>query len=105
MKTLIWMTATVGFAMTAPVQAQAPRDGERLFAMIDVNGDGKLDKIEIAKMMAMRAERRGDPSLNPPEKIDAFLKRADTNGDGAVDKAELGAMRGAMREGRPDAKN
>jgi hypothetical protein len=38
--------------------AQPPaHNGERMFAMMDANGDGKIDKDEIAKMMQMRAER------------------------------------------------
>lgn len=93
MKTTIWIVASLGLALPAVAVAQPPQDGGRVFERMDANGDGKLDKAEITKMMEMRAERRGDATLKSPEKIEAFIKRADANGDGAVDKAELQATR------------
>ncbi|MBB6425444.1 EF-hand domain-containing protein [Sphingopyxis sp. JAI128] len=95
MKTEILIAAAVALALPTLAAAQPPKDGGQMFAMIDANGDGLLDRDEISKMLEMRAERRGDASLKSPEKIDAFIKRADANGDGAVDKAELAAMRKA----------
>lgn len=88
------MMIAVPLALAAPaVHAQpAGLNGDRLFAMIDSNSDGKLDKDEVAKMMQMRAERMGDPSLASAEKVDAFMKRADANGDGVIDKAEMEAV-------------
>ena len=99
MKTALWIVASLGLALPAVVAAQ-PQGGGRMFERMDANGDGKLDKAEITKMMEMRAERRGDAALKSPEKIDAFIKRADANGDGAVDKAELQATR-KMRAAPP----
>lgn len=93
MKTAVLITASFALALPALAVAQPPQGGGRMFERMDANGDGKLDKAEITKMMEMRAERRGDATLKSPEKIDAFIKRADANGDGAIDKAELGAMR------------
>ncbi|WP_160328004.1 EF-hand domain-containing protein [Sphingopyxis sp. H115] len=95
MKTEILIAAAVALSIPTLAAAQQPKDGGRMFAMVDANGDGKLDKAEVTKMMEMRAERRGDATLKSPEKIDAFIKRADANGDGALDKSELAAMRKA----------
>lgn len=95
MKTAILIAASVALSLPTLTAAQQPKDGGRMFAMVDANGDGKLDRAEVTSMMEKRAERRGDASLKSPEKIDAFIKRADANGDGAVDKAELAAMRKA----------
>ena len=95
MKAEFYMAAAIGLAVPALAIAQPPKDGGRMFAMIDANGDGKLDKAEVTRMMVMRAERSGDASMKSPEKIDAFMKRADANSDGAVDKAELAALRQA----------
>lgn len=89
-------------ALIAPAAyAQPPHDGGRIFAMIDANGDGKLDKAEITKMAQMRAEKQGDPSLAAPEKIDIFFKHLDANGDGFVDKSEIEAMRSARASAPP----
>ena len=101
MKTVILIAASVGLALPMLAAAQPPQDGGRMFAMVDTNGDGKLDKAEVTKMMERRAERSGDASAASTENIDAFIKRADTNGDGAIDKAELDAMRKARAEPPP----
>ena len=93
MKRAILIVASLGLVLPALAAAQPPQGGGRMFVRMDANGDGKLDKAEITRMMEMRAERRGDATLKSPEKIDAFIKRADANGDGAVDKAEMQATR------------
>ena len=100
MKTLILIAAPLALSVPA-AQAQPPRDGGRIFAMIDTNGDGRLDKAEITKMAQMRAERQGDPSLAAPEKVDIFFKHLDANGDGFVEKTEIEAMRGARAPAPP----
>jgi hypothetical protein len=101
MKKLTMMAASIGLAMPAMAAAQPKPDDGRLFAMIDTNGDGKLDKAEVTKMAEMRAQAQGDPTLATPEKVDAFIKHVDTNGDGALDKAEIGAMRNARASAPP----
>ena len=70
MQKLTMIVAAFGVALPAMAAAQPPQDGGRIFAMIDTNGDGKLDKAEITKMAQMRAEKQGDPSLASPDKID-----------------------------------
>ncbi|WP_338425101.1 EF-hand domain-containing protein [Sphingopyxis kveilinensis] len=95
MKTWIWAIAATALAMPALATAQQPGGG-RMFAMLDADGNGKLDKAEVTRMMTMRADRSGDASMKSPEKIAAFMKRADSNGDGAIDQAELAAFRKAQ---------
>jgi Ca2+-binding EF-hand superfamily protein len=95
MKKWTMIATTLGLAIPAVGAAQPPQDGGRMFAMIDANGDGKLDKAEIAKMAEMRAQRQGDPTLASPEKVDAFFKHLDANGDGVIDKAEMAARQKA----------
>ena len=92
-----WTMIAASFALALPAAgaAQPPQDGGRMFATIDANGDGKLDKAEITKMAQMRAEKQGDPSLAAPEKLDVFFKHLDANGDGFIDKAEMESMRKA----------
>ena len=95
------IAVAIGLAVPAMAVAQPKPDDGRLFAMIDTNGDGKLDKAEVTKMAEMRAQAQGDPTLASPKKVDAFIKHVDTNGDGALDKAEVGAMRGARASAPP----
>lgn len=101
MKKLTMIAATVGLAIPAVAAAQPPHDDGRIFAMIDTNGDGKLDKAEITKMADMRAQKQGDPTLASPERIDAFIKHIDANGDGFIDKTEMEAMRNARAAAPP----
>jgi Ca2+-binding EF-hand superfamily protein len=101
MQKFMMVAASAALAMPALAFAQPPQDGGRMFAMIDANGDGKLDKAEVTKMAQMRAERQGDPSLAAPEKVDIFFKHLDANGDGFIDKGELEAMRKARASAPP----
>lgn len=95
MKRLTMIAASLGLAVPAVGAAQPPQDGGRMFAMMDANGDGKLDKAEVTKMAERRAERQGDPTMASPEKVDAFFAHLDANGDGVIDKAELAARQKA----------
>ena len=95
MKKWTLIAATFALAVPAAGMAQPPQDGGRMFAMMDANGDGKLDKAEVTKMAEMRAQRQGDPTLAAPEKVDAFFNHLDANGDGTIDKAELAARQKA----------
>lgn len=102
MKRLTMMAAAFGVAASGAALAQPPQDGGRMFAMMDTNGDGKLDKGELTKMAEMRAQRQGDPSLASPDKVDAFFNHLDADRDGFVTKDELESMRKA-RAARPPA--
>ncbi len=85
MKKVTMIAAAACLAVPAVAAAQPPQDGGRIFAMIDSNGDGKLDKAELTKMAQKRAQSQGDASLASPEKIEAFMRHLDANGDGFVD--------------------
>lgn len=97
----LMIAASIAVAVPAIAGAQPPQDGGRIFAMMDTNGDGKLDKAEITKMAEMRAQRQGDPSIASPDKVDAFIKHVDSNGDGFIEKSELEAMRNARAASPP----
>lgn len=103
MKKWTMIAAAFGLAVPAVAAAQPAQDGGRMFATIDANGDGKLDKAEITKMAEMRARQQGDPAMASPEKVDAFIKFLDANGDGVIDKAELAAKQKARAEAPPPA--
>lgn len=101
MKKLMMVAAAFGLAIPAVCAAQPAPDGGRMFAMIDTNGDGKLDKAEVTKMAEMRAQKQGDPAMASPEKVDAFIKHIDANGDGFIDRTELESMRKARAAAPP----
>ena len=102
-----WTMIAAGFALTLPAvaAAQPAQDGGRMFATIDANGDGKLDKAELTKMAEMRARQQGDPAMASPEKVEAFIKFVDANSDGVIDKAELAAKQKARAEPPPPAED
>lgn len=101
MQKLTMTAAAIALAIPALATAQPRPDDGRLFAMLDTNSDGKLDKAEITKMAEMRAQRQGDPTMASPEKVDAFIKHVDANGDGVIDKAEIAATRDARASAPP----
>lgn len=101
MKTLTIIAAATGLALPAIAAAQPPQDNGRIFAMMDTNNDGKLDKAEVTKMAELRAQRQGDPSLASPEKVGAFFKHVDANGDGFISKEEIETMRKARAAAPP----
>lgn len=57
MTKLTMIAAMIGLAVPGIAVAQPAQDGGRIFAMLDSNGDGKLDKAEITKMAEVRAQR------------------------------------------------
>jgi len=104
MKKLMMVAAALTLALPSAHAAEEAQGGGRMFAKMDANGDGKLDKAEITKMLEARAARKGDATIASPEKVDGFIKRADSNGDGVVDAAEMAAMR-AARTAKATAEN
>jgi Ca2+-binding EF-hand superfamily protein len=95
-KTLLMIAAPLVLAIPAAHAAEPAGDnGDRMFASIDTNGDGKIDKAELTKAAEAQAAKKGDTKPVDTAKIDEMIQRIDTNGDGAVDKAEMDAMRKA----------
>ncbi|MGH6651816.1 MAG: EF-hand domain-containing protein [Sphingopyxis sp.] len=101
MKTLLMIAAPLALAIPAVHAAEPAPDGDALFARMDANGDGKIDKAELTKAAEARAAKKGDAAPVDSAKIDEMIKRIDTNGDGAVDKAEMDAMRKAAASAPP----
>lgn len=104
MKTLLMIAAPLALAIPAAYAAEPAPSGDALFARMDANGDGKIDKAELTKAAEAQAAKKGDTAPVDTAKIDEMIKRIDTNGDGAVDKAEMDAMRNAHAAGG-DAKH
>lgn len=106
MKTLLMIAAPLALALPAAAHAAEPAgdNGDRMFASIDANGDGKIDKAELTKAAEAQAAKKGDTKPVDGAKIDEMITRIDTNSDGAVDKAEMDAMRKARASApSPDA--
>lgn len=103
MKTLLIIAAPLALAIPAVHAAQPAANGDAMFARIDANGDGKIDKAEVTKMAQAQAAKKGDTAPVDGAKIDEMIKRLDTNGNGAVDKAEMDAMHKARAAGEGGA--
>ena len=69
------------------LQSQKQSPADKLFARMDSNGDGKIDKSELeAAFKAAGAT---------PQQADAVFAKLDTDGDGSVTKSEfVAAARG-----------
>lgn len=71
--------------LAAAVQGKGKGDPARRFAKLDRNGDGMIDRPEIAAMLAHR------------------FARLDTDGDGSLSAAERSAARMAAKRAAPEA--
>jgi len=56
------------------------------FRAFDIDGNGKIDRAELAQVMKNLGQELTD------EEIDAMMKEADTDGDGAIDFEEFKAL-------------
>jgi len=61
---------------------------DEMFAKMDTNGDGKIDKAEFA---AFAPKQPADASGSKPTSDEMFAKM-DTNGDGSITKDEMEAF-------------
>ena len=104
MKRLLIIAAPLALAIPAVHAAEPAANSDAMFAKLDANADGKIDKAEVTKMAEAQAAAKGDTTPVDGAKIDAMIKRLDTNSDGAVDKAEMDAMHKA-RAAAEGAKN
>src|SRR5205823_6111591 len=67
------------------------------FDQADANGDGKLDRKEVAVLLQTLRKRFAQPAYSPAKAaevavermVDSFLTRMDTNKDGKISRAEL----------------
>jgi Ca2+-binding EF-hand superfamily protein len=58
---------------------------EEMFAKMDSNGDGNIDKAEFAAF----APPQGDKSGGPKPSVDDMFAKMDSDGDGSITKAEM----------------
>ncbi|MBL8649580.1 MAG: EF-hand domain-containing protein [Sphingopyxis sp.] len=103
MKKLLIIAAPLALAIPALHAAEPARGGGDRFAMMDANGDGKIDKAELTKVAEVEAAKKGTPVDGA--KIDEMIRTIDANGDGAVDRGEMNAMRKAHGAGAETAKD
>jgi Ca2+-binding EF-hand superfamily protein len=79
-------------------QLQMAEMRKNMFSKIDTSGDGKLDKDELATMVANGP--KGGPT------VDKILSNSDTDGDGSVSQSEFEAgLKSASQEGSPPGMN
>ena len=69
---------------------------DEMFAKIDQNGDGSLDKAEFSAMAEKMSQRTGETV-----DIDQLFADIDTNSDGVLDQEELDAHAENMRAQMP----
>jgi Ca2+-binding EF-hand superfamily protein len=82
----LMLAGALMFAGGLPVAAQQPDPtGEKAFASLDADGDGKLTLAEFSKLFEMEGKTATDQ-----EKQNEF-KAWDADGDGVISKAEFSA--------------
>jgi hypothetical protein len=75
----------IGGALPVAAQDQADPSGDKTFASLDADRDGKLTSAEFGKLYEMEGKKATDQ-----EKQNEF-KTWDADGDGSVSKAEFSA--------------
>lgn len=67
--------------------ATMQRRKEEMFAKVDTNSDGGIDKAELQVMLDKMAERDGQT-----RNVDELMTQFDVNGNGSLDETEMDAM-------------
>ena len=80
--------------MKAEVKRQAREQADAIFAKLDLDGNGSIDKDELRRVMTTDPTCQPLPpnlseGLNQEEQVNKFFQEADTNQDGVVTKEEL----------------
>lgn len=97
---LICAVLTLGAGMA---QAQSFPGNGQFFSRIDGNGDGGIERSELAAAMAARAARQASSGgavpagVDVPARVEAVFASADSNADGSLSRAELQAKAAALR--------
>jgi hypothetical protein len=87
---------TIAAALPVAAQDQPDASGDRTFASLDADNDGKLTAAEFGKLYEMEGKKATDQ-----EKQKEFTAW-DADGDGSVSKAEFGAMYSAAQPQHPE---
>lgn len=66
---------------------RSSRMQQRMFAKVDSNGDGSVDKTELQTMLSKIAEKDGSTALN----ADDVFSKMDSDGSGSLSASELDA--------------
>ena len=88
--------------VSTPGHAQPSGDDGRLFALLDRNRDGILDKSEIAAMMQSRPDSDKEDPQPSARRVDIFIEHLDANKDGFIDRQEMEAARRSRAGPPPD---
>ena len=76
----------------ADMRAKVQSDIDGLFAMVDADGNGYIEKEELIQKMAEGFEPLPPgvaDNMTAEQQLNKFFEIADTNRDGKVDKTEL----------------
>jgi len=86
----------IAAALPVAAQDQPDASGDRTFASLDADNDGKLTAAEFGKLYEMEGKKATDQ-----EKQNEFTAW-DADGDGSVSKAEFGAKYSAAQPQHPE---
>lgn len=87
---------TIAAALPVAAQDQPDPSGDRTFASLDADNDGKLTAAEFGKLYEMEGKKATDQ-----EKQKEFTAW-DADGDGSVSKAEFSAIYSASQPQHPE---
>jgi hypothetical protein len=87
---------TIVAALPVAAQDQPDASGDRTFASLDADNDGKLTVAEFGKLYEMEGKKATDQ-----EKQKEFTAW-DADGDGSVSKAEFSAIHSAAQPQQPE---
>lgn len=69
---------------------------ERMFARVDADGSGGIDKTELADMLAKIQKHGGTGTTGSTLSADDALEKLDANADGSLDADEMEGLRDLM---------
>jgi Ca2+-binding EF-hand superfamily protein len=90
--------ARANYFATNELRTDVPKHVDKMFARLDVNHDGFVDKSEIA---AAQTQFEARMEKSAPTRAARLFDRLDTNHDGQITQAEVDAARAARNAGKP----
>ena len=73
-------------------EEQAAAEWDRIYTLIDLDGDGVLSATEIQRYFQKNTELQDKLSVSDQKSFESLLKRLDADGDGFVDRAEFAIL-------------